>query len=425
MAMVSNYTSMGKRRFLKTMAGLGVSGAALQYLSRENLANLTDNPDDQVPRLSRVRFKNPKKYTEPPISNSPPEMEPVFYTIPRDRWEYIEGTYAAAERVRSILSNKLPAASSISVGVGPIYSGGNRDLGVKVINLTPGWEIDSSNEPADDMPLGSFNPVSTDKIRSQVPSSVTGYIQPGSGKQDSTYRREDVSTIVEERTIERQAYFNHHYRPVPGGCQIWDQESISYNYGTSATPIYSTKLNKHVLLTAGHLYDNKSDISNQPKYNFTKPNKIGEVSQRKVYNKFDAATIDPNNHTDLIYRLACTRGDDCLSYGIRGYIGEDELRDNSDNSSYYLNLQGRTTGSSQGTIDFLEDATFGGGNDVTRIWLNVDSDSGDSGGPHFKLVDEANGIGAYIAGVHGWGSGADAVSTSIFSILEHFDVIWT
>jgi hypothetical protein len=35
---------MGRRNFLKTLAGIGISGATLKYMTKDALAQVTDDP---------------------------------------------------------------------------------------------------------------------------------------------------------------------------------------------------------------------------------------------------------------------------------------------------------------------------------------------------------------------------------------------
>lgn len=424
--MSNNYSSMGKRRFLRTMATLGVSATALRYLSQDSLATLTDNPEEEVPRLSRVKFKNPKTYSNLPIPDEPPKIEPVFYTIPRDEWVHVESTFGAANRLRKHISRHFDASGRTSVSVADFGTGNTSDLGLRVLILDNTWEETESTQYIQGL---------AERLSSRLPSSVSGdptqAINPELGIGQTTphfdTKREDIPVEVTSVEMSQTASFNHKYRPVPGGCQIWDENFLGGDVCTSGTPIYSSMLGKHVLLTAAHCYDSVGDAAEQPSY--TSPitkNHIGNVHQRKKFGTFDVATVnvDINEYSNVIYRLACNFYDDCYGVPIRGFIGKDELKDHIEDPSYIIRKQGRTTGITKGTVSIIEEATYGNNNPVTRLWVNANADGGDSGGPHFRLIDEVNGIGAYIAGIHAWTGGGMAVSTTMTSILSDMDVDW-
>ncbi|WP_152423901.1 hypothetical protein [Natronobacterium lacisalsi] len=42
---------MGKRRFMSNLASLGISATGVTLLSQEALADLTDDPEEKVPRI--------------------------------------------------------------------------------------------------------------------------------------------------------------------------------------------------------------------------------------------------------------------------------------------------------------------------------------------------------------------------------------
>ena len=96
--------TLGRRNFLEALAGVGVSMETLRHLTKEDLKKLTDDPTDQVPRLSRLEVQEPDRIT--PSGKRPPEREPVFYTIPRDEWAYTEAVHDAADQVSRLLSEQ-------------------------------------------------------------------------------------------------------------------------------------------------------------------------------------------------------------------------------------------------------------------------------------------------------------------------------
>lgn len=92
-----NFESMSRRRLLRKMASLGVSGGALQFLTGETVAKLTEDPEKNVPRLKGIRHENPSAFTSPPYPKSP-KWVPEFYTIPRQKWVEVESARKAEEK---------------------------------------------------------------------------------------------------------------------------------------------------------------------------------------------------------------------------------------------------------------------------------------------------------------------------------------
>ena len=45
---------MNRRNFLSKLSAMGISGAALQYMTKDALAEVIDNPKEEVPRLRDV-----------------------------------------------------------------------------------------------------------------------------------------------------------------------------------------------------------------------------------------------------------------------------------------------------------------------------------------------------------------------------------
>jgi len=46
---------MGGRRFMENFAGVGVSATAVQELTQDELSEITEDPKDEVPFVSRIR----------------------------------------------------------------------------------------------------------------------------------------------------------------------------------------------------------------------------------------------------------------------------------------------------------------------------------------------------------------------------------
>lgn len=71
---------MGKRRFMKTLAGIGVSGSAIRHMSKETLAKTTGNPEKEVPMLKCLYHLNHEEVK----NGNKPERKAEYFTLPRD-----------------------------------------------------------------------------------------------------------------------------------------------------------------------------------------------------------------------------------------------------------------------------------------------------------------------------------------------------
>lgn len=94
---------MGRRRFLNTLAGMGLSAGAVNHMNKDQLERLTGDPTDEVPRLAYLEWPEGFDPDAPEFSGPLPDREPVYYTISRDRWTVIESAFDAAKR----LNNKI------------------------------------------------------------------------------------------------------------------------------------------------------------------------------------------------------------------------------------------------------------------------------------------------------------------------------
>ena len=95
---------LGRRGFISAPVSLGVTGEAAASLTSDELQKLTDNPEKEVPRIKYYKHTNHSEVK----NGKTPKRKPVHYTIPRERWERIETTKNAAERVgKKISSNGI------------------------------------------------------------------------------------------------------------------------------------------------------------------------------------------------------------------------------------------------------------------------------------------------------------------------------
>lgn len=136
---------MGRRRFVDTLLTLGVSSSTAAALTKDELAKLTDDPSQQVPRTKYFRHTNHDEV----VNGGRPNRGPTFYTVPRDQWIETETAVNAATSLGDRLglpgvevgvTNQIQKAPGISVDYKPPSESG--DTGHKV-------ELDANTDQGD------------------------------------------------------------------------------------------------------------------------------------------------------------------------------------------------------------------------------------------------------------------------------------
>lgn len=347
---------MGKRRFLKTLFGFGITGTALRHITKDVVAKV--DLRKEVPRLKALRHAN-----DSGISNGEePKREAIYYTIPRDRWEYIEGVAKAANRVDRYFNSDLITAIFKKKGselvIQPHYT--------KVVKPS-GEELKPSKK--------------IHQVKSELPNRVTGSLDK---KNTSAIEKIPVLSPTNE-TKRMNAYFDDdYYQNVPGGCesQVLDET------GTLCSPAWDNDRGEFVLTTAGHLVTAED-------YRMYQPSSTAEVNgwtDKKVFQNgggYDYGTID--NISGYQYEMA--GGDIYKKYDTSGSLGGDAIKDMAYNNEYLFN-QGRTTGRK---FTKIEDVWVNDFREPYKIQVNATTSSGDSGGPYFT---ESSSDSVDIAGIH-------------------------
>lgn len=234
---------MGRRRFLGAVAGLGVSSAALQYLTKDVVASV--DLDSEVPRLSKLSHTNHEAVLR---REEKPKREPVFYTIPRDEWAVTETAHAAAARVNELLEAK-GVSEGVTAGVTTITRNHHSEKAV-IVKRTVSRTIDGDTvEPA----------ATTQELKGLLPDSIAGTAGDGEYLQTIedipiTIETEEMSLSVraEETTNAPGNEYNRRYRPVPAGSVLqWG--GAGRLYGTVGTPVHDGNHNEYNLVSAGHV----------------------------------------------------------------------------------------------------------------------------------------------------------------------------
>lgn len=392
----------GRRRFVKTLGAMGVSANALRYLTQDELEDLTGDPSDRIPILSFLRHANHDEFVASIRDGTPVELErePVYEVVDRERWAVVEAAHDAAGRIRRRVDDPL-----VDVGVRTARTGGGHSEKRVVVSHTT---IESH--------AGVLEPDTTvAALEERLPATADGAMGAGS------YRRElqDVPVVVDSRRIvdEDNPYYDGKYSPVPAGVQMEDANDTSgYTLGTPA----QDESGEAIWVTAGHAYfnnDKETVLAYQDEYD---GQWLGEMQHYTDDGEQDAVYGFNDSQPDLDAAVIRKAGsgrsrkfdigsdswwEDYEGWPVKGAVSWDRIKYNEDNSGFSIYLQGANSGRQEGTITevyddyFTTDASHGGG---------------DSGGPHFEVVDGDS----YIAGIHK-GGGGDAVASGMVHIEDY------
>lgn len=358
-----------RRRFLQTLATLGVAGPALNSATQKALANLDYDPDHEVPRIKKWVHTNHEEVKKGAF----PRREPVYYTISRDKWARVETAENAARRLEERLGNEFNS-KSFSVGVRLGRNDGYQRREVVVEHIT----VERPNKPKLE-PSMSF-----ETLRDSVPSRVSGTAGAGS-KYETTW--EDIPVSVEQVTEkpERAENYSSYYDLVPGGC-YHETESVSgyVGFGTLGTPAKKNSDNSPILVTCGHTFENdddgtleKNEVHQDTYEGGISPNFVGYVNQFQSQPDFDMATVGLDGGSRGIKWDMAANGGNYKGYDINGAISRQYLNDNLGTT---LEKQGSSTGTVNGDVK-----------EVGSTWVKIDATNsavGDSGGPYYETTHD-------------------------------------
>lgn len=383
---------MGRRRFIKTLSTLGLSSVTLNYISKESLAEQSDNLDDEVPYVKFLATNNPDaNYADADESG----RAPVYETIPYDKWVDIQTTHDAAAKINSLLAS-ITASNLVRASVRSIVSGQHRKQVVNVRWTTLKLIVESSTQNPSEQPNQRTKEVSPevpfDAVVEQIPDTVVGYTSNGNESREIEVR------ITKETKIQQAKYFKSKYRPVPAGCKM--TKGGNTHEGTLGTPAYSRDRDDHGFVTAGHLFTDTDQRAHQPHEPFGGGNRIGYSDERVEETYHDSAFIRRDSEDLYTYDVA-KDGGGTEEWPIDGIVTWDHIK-NKQPDNWGLTLQGWSSGRNSGDV---YDTYSGDQTHEKTFSTRVDSLGGDSGGPHYKKTTDSSGNDwVYIAGIHGWGT---------------------
>jgi len=365
---------MSRRRFMSSLASLGVSAAAIPGMTQETMADLIDNPREEVPRVAAFVHTNHEEVKR----GAAPKRVPIYYKIPREQWVRVESAYDARQRIEAMLESRSEA---IDVWV---TTNSNDEKQIKV-------------EIYDDGSLGTY---SLKAIETSIPASVDGVAGPRTEVEEVvpdipvTVERTKVkpaNSIDDEPTAEPKSVsqndiddlkYWHDWDEIPAGAAAnFEYYLEKEGQGTLCTPVKDGT--RELMLTAGH---------NLQYYNLTlngaagKPPVDDHEFEEEAHSDYglvgtdnlDAGLLDTTSLVvDMQYAFAdygTTTGD------ITGTVSKSRLKDIENNGTLSYETfwrQGAKTG---------RDSYFGidevGSNAFRTTLSSSNTERGDSGGPY-------------------------------------------
>jgi len=393
---------MGRRRFIKTAAAIGVPASTLQLGSQEALASEIGDPSKEVSYVHRMKVQTDS-------NGRPIGRKPIYKTITRDRWAVIEASRRAKHRIKAILKTRFQGITSVT------------PLSVEHTNSPIGYAISVRTSEISGTPTTNDNQSAADAIKSALPETVT--VSVGKGKWKRTVQ--DIPVLFEEDTADASTTdvtttstcktkdineYSTDWDGVPGGCAL---NGYSGGIASGCSSFYNTDKDTYQLVTAGHVVQPTPSEWGNPTLSSTD----GFVEQRiedgvndfALLGKYPETTIETGIRND---RYAYT---DYNVYGsLTDYAIEEDYAKGTKTAIYQGVKSGRQTadvqqvryndtGESDSQVQFTQKQVY----------------HGDSGGVIFD--ESSDGEGAYIMGIINtcFGNYGDGGSTAA-TMEDHF-----
>lgn len=411
---------VGRRGFLKTLAGLGVSASTASALTQDAVADVIDDPRREVPRIKAFRHTNHREVVE---EGAKPEREPIVYKIPRWQWARVEAAHDARRQVEKQLDGKYP---------------------VWVTTDTNDEKLVVVEQPDN----GSLRTADVRALDERVPSSVRGVaggrskdstppfgndakgVGPAFGHSSRFTEEREVPVVVERpRISDRKVgnepsvmhtdgedsvstsdyvvddgyYYRYEWDEIPAGAcmQFGGQydSGLAFATGTAGFPAYRN--GNQVMVSAGHnwvwpdfpisAYSAWADERIDTKYlygreiitegsDFDAQEIVDRNWDSDNYDPLDCSIMAPSGDVSHIrYDFAADSSGRLEDWPVYGAVAMDRIHDLEDSGTHEneeLYQQGATTGRDECAIDAVGDASF-----QTDLVGGQDVQKGDSGGP--------------------------------------------
>lgn len=356
----SKLERMGRRRFMENLAGIGVSATTLQELTRDELTDVTHDPEEEIPYVAA--WKNVGRAEDGTV-----QREPVYETISRERWERKEATDNALQQVGEFLEGRGEDHTLVFTGA----EHSPTEYGIEV----------------------KTTPEKRDRIEKILPTEQQG-IATADGE---TVRDVEVPVDVVSTELQKQAdnYDGEHYDEIPGAAPVARVvEPEEWVAGTATAPFHSDEHGDGWVMSGHVASGNGEDIVHQLDDTIDTVD-LG-TSRDQINSGFrDCAFIESDTYRIPSSWIPSEDYNDPKDISIDGTVTDEGL-ENRVGQNYGLTMQGRYSGRHDTT---LTGVIKGGllGQDVKALVADYnDTVDGDSGGPVFHQLSE----GAYICGAH-------------------------
>jgi hypothetical protein len=362
----SSLIDLDRRKFTKGLVSLGLSSTAAAGLSKEALADLTDDPNEEVPRLGWYEIQNREEIEK---NGVPPEIEPKYYTISRDKWVKVTATKKASQQLAQQFTD-----SNISVGLVPHESKG--------IAVGISYVIEESPDGDTKTPNMSFT-----EVQNQAPASLSAKVSTD----DTEFTQPDIPVTVKRikkgkelydcGEVPEGCYFDSKYDPLGGGCEAGGSSNSACGYSLGPTA-WSTKHDKYVILTAGHCVEKDESVYQPSGHSYAgTADELGPSGM-------DSAIIIPDGTRSVSMDVVDYDGD--TRYPIGGMTSRTRINDMMENYNHVRHT-GRRTGHRSGPIDFHAE-----NDDYPWMGYEISTDKGDSGSVTYEVEDGT----AYVVALH-------------------------
>ncbi|WP_154658595.1 hypothetical protein [Halopiger djelfimassiliensis] len=369
-------------------------------MSRDTLAEVTDNPEKEVPILHALRRT---RDSDGELSD---EREAVYRTVDIDRWGKIQAAYDAADRLEEQI-NRSMSTDAVQISVTTDTDGHHEKNIIQADYVAKRERQEGNNKQVQT----TDSDAQFKTLQENTPSEVMGEFESSSVSYNQSFDVEfnkiEKSTDPLKST-ESNTYYDYEYRPLVGGACFGDSED---GYCTLGATVTDDSTDEQMMVTAGHCLED-SENSYQP---HDKDKKIGGPDPSRVVDEygFDAGVIDTSG-VEHKSDLASDGGEDSYKgYNIVGTLMEDTLKDYEDRGTS-IEKQGGTTGTVEGPVTHV-------GENTDYLQIHADRDGGDSGGPYFEYVGH---IDILLAGIHRGPGETDGHSegTKMHAIEDRFEV---